>query len=165
MPAESSGFTLVELLIVIAIIGILTVLVGANYLTALRRGRDAQRKSDLKSVQTALRIYYNDAGRYPCDSGAGLLIRGCSTVPTSGNCTTIPACGWDKPWDVNAGATVYMSKLAIDPSTDRSYRYDQSSDDVYVLKACLENGIDPQCVSPNEVWCSSLGGCIYQLQP
>lgn len=65
MDRSPKGFTLVELLIVIAIIGILsaTVLVSLNQTRV--KARDALRQSDLKQVRTALEIYYFENGEYP----------------------------------------------------------------------------------------------------
>jgi prepilin-type N-terminal cleavage/methylation domain-containing protein len=51
------GFTLVELLIVISIIGGLSALFVTTYPNSLRKARDAQRKSDIKQYQTAMEIY------------------------------------------------------------------------------------------------------------
>ena len=59
------GFTLVELLIVIAIIGVLSALLMANFIGVRQRARDAQRKSDLRQMQSALELYRSDLGLYP----------------------------------------------------------------------------------------------------
>lgn len=56
MP-KSRGFTLVELLVVIAIIGILASLGFFGFQTAQKKARDAQRKNDLKEVKQALEAY------------------------------------------------------------------------------------------------------------
>lgn len=64
----NSGFTLIELLVVIAIIGMLSSVVLAALTTARAKSRDARRLSDLRTVQTALELYYNDNGHYPYDS-------------------------------------------------------------------------------------------------
>lgn len=53
------AFTLIELLIVIAIIGILATIVSVNYPSYIKRARDTQRKSDLKQYQVALENYAN----------------------------------------------------------------------------------------------------------
>lgn len=59
------GFTLIELLVTISIIGILAGLVINNLADARLRARDTKRKSELTSLKTALRLYYNDFQSYP----------------------------------------------------------------------------------------------------
>jgi len=62
---KQKGFTLIELLVVIVIIGILATLATVTLSSARQKARDARRVSDVKQVQTALELYYNDAGAYP----------------------------------------------------------------------------------------------------
>ncbi len=62
---KSLGFTLIELLVVIAIIGILSAVVISSLRVARERARDARRLSDMKEIETALALYYNDNGRFP----------------------------------------------------------------------------------------------------
>lgn len=59
------GFTLVELLIVVAIIAILTVIGIVNYSSFIKSSRDAKRQSDLKMIQSALEAYHADQIAYP----------------------------------------------------------------------------------------------------
>lgn len=60
------GFTLMELLIVIAIIGILISLGVVSYSSAQKAGRDSRRRSDMKAIQNAWEQYYADnSGSYP----------------------------------------------------------------------------------------------------
>lgn len=54
---KSHGFTLVELLVAIAIIGVLASVVLVSLQGAKQNSRDTQRKSDLQQVQVALRVY------------------------------------------------------------------------------------------------------------
>ncbi len=59
------GFTLIELLVVVAIIGILTTVVTVSSTSARAQARDAQRKSDLQNVASALEIYRSTNKQYP----------------------------------------------------------------------------------------------------
>ena len=62
------GFTLVELLVVISIIGILAAVATANLLTAQKQARDSRRISDLEGAQTALETYYAESQVYPLEA-------------------------------------------------------------------------------------------------
>jgi type II secretion system protein G len=59
------GFTLIELMTVVAIIGILASIVTVSLVSSRAKGRDAKRVSDIKTIQLALETYYNDNGYYP----------------------------------------------------------------------------------------------------
>jgi prepilin-type N-terminal cleavage/methylation domain-containing protein len=65
----SRGFTLIELLVVIAIIGVLSSVVLASLNTARTKGQDAARISDVKSLETAMELYFADNGGYPTSNG------------------------------------------------------------------------------------------------
>jgi len=87
MAKNKSGFTLIELLVVIAIIGLLSTLSVIALNTARARARDAKRVADVKEIQIALEMYYNDQGAYPSTaSGGAALAVGSSTylaiIPT-----------------------------------------------------------------------------------
>lgn len=62
---NQKGFTIIELLVVIVIIGILVALLLPNLFSAQQRGRDADRKNDLKTIQQQLEAYYSDNNFYP----------------------------------------------------------------------------------------------------
>ena len=59
------GFTIVELLIVIVVIGILAALVLNTFNGVQAKARDTERKTDMKAVQSQLEAYYADKGGYP----------------------------------------------------------------------------------------------------
>lgn len=63
------GFTIVELLIVIVVIGILAALVITTYNGIQQKGRNTERQTDLKAIQGQLEAYYAQNGKYPT-SGA-----------------------------------------------------------------------------------------------
>lgn len=56
---NKNGFTLLELLIVIALVAALTLTGFTNYFSSLKKGRDAKRKQDLKFIQQAMEQYYS----------------------------------------------------------------------------------------------------------
>src|SRR3546814_1463675 len=58
-------FTLIELFVVIVIIGILVALALPQLFAAQARGRDTDRKNELKNAQQQLEAYYNDSGSHP----------------------------------------------------------------------------------------------------
>lgn len=60
------GFTLIELLVVIAIIGILSGIGLVSLNGAREKARDAKRISDLRQYASALNIFYDNNGRFPC---------------------------------------------------------------------------------------------------
>ncbi len=62
---RTRGFTLIELMVVIAIIGILAGIITASLSGAKAASRDAKRISDLNSIKLALSLYYNDNNKYP----------------------------------------------------------------------------------------------------
>lgn len=60
-----SGFTLLELLVVISIIGILIALGTVSYSTIQKKSRDSKRKGDMKAIQNAFEQYIAQNNRYP----------------------------------------------------------------------------------------------------
>ncbi len=154
------AFTLIELLVVISIIGILTTLVLANLNAARERGRDAQRKSDLHTIQTALRLYFNDVGSYPANDSSYFIV-GCGTKGSRSECA------WGTPWTTTEGA-IYANPLPKDPldvgTGENAYRYTYKDDDNYELEACLENRSDSKGIgTSDQTWCPTI--TVYLVKP
>lgn len=122
-----SGFTLVELLVVMSIIGVLATIISTGFRSAQARGRDAERKSDLKQIAGALELYFTDYGKYP---------------------DTLPAWGTQ----FSDSKTVYMKSLPVDPVDSYNYLYrivDNPTNQKFQLFAHLENTEDPDCLGGN----------------
>ncbi|HEV7449576.1 MAG TPA: prepilin-type N-terminal cleavage/methylation domain-containing protein [Candidatus Paceibacterota bacterium] len=100
----AKGFTLIELLTVIAIIGILMTIIMVSLGSAKSKSRDSRRIADIKNIQLALSLYYNDNGMFPKDiystSGAaplnGLSPTYLPSVPIDPLGTSY-ACGGENP--------------------------------------------------------------------
>jgi len=65
MKLRKKGFTLIEMLIVIVIIGILASALIPRLNNMQARARDAARKADLNQLGTAITAYFTDFGQYP----------------------------------------------------------------------------------------------------
>lgn len=129
------GFTLIELLIVIAIIGILSTLLMTNFIGIRQRARDAQRKSDVRQLQSALELYRADTGSYPSPGGTNQL-----------NSVACPT-----PSSFTYSGTTYMQQIPCDPLGSSYYHsgsyYYSTTGSTYTLGACLENTADTDSVS------------------
>ena len=145
----SLGFTLVELLVVMAIISILATLIVGGFRSSQIRGRDAQRKSDLKQLANALELFYQDYGKYPSASGGN--IAACSYNPTLGSGS---ACNWGSG-ELNDTKTTYMKVVPKDPASGQNYLYKVNSTNTkFQLYAHLENTEDKNCINAS---CTSPG--------
>ena len=72
-----AGFTLVEILVVITIIGLIMALVGPRVLNYLGESKAKAAKIQIESFSSALDLYYLDLGRYPStNEGLAALTRG-----------------------------------------------------------------------------------------
>ena len=143
--SSRKGFTLIEMLIVIAIIGILSSIVLVGLGPIQRRGRDARRQADLRQVQNALELYYNKCGYYPGLAAGGSDapspppgVRGCTGYSVNN--------GWTGMTDALTQSFLGVSKIPNDPSfPSKTYEYASDGDtgSSYVLSATLEDGSNP----------------------
>ncbi len=103
------AFTLIELLIVVAIIAILAAIAVPNFLEAQTRSRVSRTKADMRSIATAIESYYVDHLRYPT---IGIYPQPFS-MPSGPNPTHGDVC-----IRTNAGLTspiAYISSIPSDP--------------------------------------------------
>lgn len=104
MNTKTKGFTLIELLVVIAIIATLSTVVMAGLNSARAKGRDAKRLSDVKALQKALELYYDNCGGYP-----GL---GSAVIGSAGGLELTTA---DGTCDVTNEFSTVMNPLPVNP--------------------------------------------------
>jgi type II secretion system protein G len=132
MKNNKKGFTLIELLVVIAIIGLLSTLAVVALNNAREKSRDARRVADIKQMQTALELYYNDCQQYPDMSGGAL-------TTALNNCTGATATFGD-----------YMQIVPTDPGTG-AYTYGNNAGDLssYAITYTLEGPTGGISSGPN----------------
>ena len=155
LKKSSQGFTLVELLVVVLILGVLSgvVLAVLNSSGIQQKARDSQRKSDLKIVQSALELYFADNRMYPDNR--------LSWIPAH----NIP------------GITSYVNPVPTDPkpfgttnaacsATSSGYLYRSNSSSpygrAYVLSARMElsaSASDGACNTLSNCNTGLIGGC------
>lgn len=70
---RQKGFTFVEVVVAVAIIGLLVSVGFASFTAVREKSRDTQRKADLEQIQLTLRLYKDANGTYP-DCAAGMVI-------------------------------------------------------------------------------------------
>jgi len=113
---KKNGFTLLELLVVIGIIGILVALATVSYSSAQRQGRDARRKQDMTAIQNAMEQYYSDPINnfsYPtnCSDAAVYMKSAWPNDPGTGTPYPIMSCD----------AASYCICAALDLTTGSNY--------------------------------------------
>ena len=115
------GFTIVELLIVVAIIGIMVSILLVRGDTAKARSRDARRVADISNLQSALEGYFE----------------GETKITQSSSTTVTPK----YPATISSLAPNYIAVIPTDPAESSAYGYLKISDESYCLGAKLEKGI------------------------
>lgn len=112
MRKSTSGFTIVELLVVIVVIALLAAISIVAFSGVQQRARDTQRKSDLAAIQKVLAIYYADKGGYPACNGG--VYKGAGAGQT---------CTLSDPDVVAQLVPEYMSVTLVDPKNTQPYQY------------------------------------------
>lgn len=123
MP-KRKGFTLIELMVVMAIIALLAMIGGAAYISAQKRGRNARRAADIQQIRSALEMARTDKGMYPaavlCDTSAGY-----ST--TDATCATMTGSSWYSIAGTGGFALTltngYMSTVPKDVMNNTNYYF------------------------------------------
>lgn len=123
------GFTLIEILIVVAIIAILASVVLIGLGPTQQSGRDARRLSDLHEIQNGLELFYNKCGYYPGTAG-----------PACANAATT---GFAQMSTNLVSANIGVNTVPQDPTNSGTHVYYYATNGVaasqYVLGAVLEN--------------------------
>ena len=115
LKQKQSGFTIVELLIVIVIIGILAGLVITTFVGIQARARDSERQTDINSIQKQVEAYYANNGAYPTATNLE------TTAFRSGNNIKLDTKALADP--SNASTTTFVTSGTPTASTTKQYYY------------------------------------------
>jgi general secretion pathway protein G len=121
-----AGFTLVELLVVLAIIGLIAALVAPQVLRYLGAARVETTQAQLKNIGSALELYYLDSGKYPSsDIGLNALV----SAPSDGSV-------WNGPY--------LKTDAALKDAWGNKFAYEQSGDPLNIVVKSLGRDGKPQ---------------------
>ena len=98
-----AGFTLIELMVVLVIIGVLAALIVPNVLDRTDDARATAARTDVHNIMQALKLYKLDNLRYPTpEQGLAALVQRPSTPPVPGNwkpyLEKLPSDPWGQPY-------------------------------------------------------------------
>lgn len=119
---RNGGFTLVELLVVLVILGLVMGLVGPRVLGYLGSSREKTAKLQVEAFSAALDLYYLDFGRYPsANEGLNVLV----TRPAGADRwagpylkqSTLPVDPWGRPYEYRVpGKNAPYTVLSLGPN-------------------------------------------------
>ena len=155
---SNNGFTLIELMMVIAIIGILSAVVLTSVNKSRSKSRDAQRIANMREIRTSLELFYSQYGQYPIT---------CSHLYWDGHWQCLATC---LETGVGCGVTTTgftppISKVPQDPQDDPATLSDSDPTYYYGWPAGCGNGQSYRLVAylenNNTVLQSDLDGSFY----
>lgn len=159
------GFTLIELLVVIAIIGLLSAVMLAPIQSSRKKARDAKRSSEMKNIQTALQVYFDDNGTYPVVTAG---------VDTGWRSQCASYGGYANNMVMPGLVPNYLPRLPVDPlntataGNEYCYLYRSNGSEYKLLLHNVPESIpapanfyDPQ--RPTWAWkiCEGVVGCLW----
>ncbi len=150
------GFTLVELMVVVSIIGILSAAVYAGFGDSRKIARDNVRKTDLKDLQVALALYKAQNGSYPpkgCSAPTAWVGPGTESAPWATECDDyIPGLVPD-----------YITVLPRDPNQEdvdtRGYFYQSNGKDYKVMSYLTVEMNNATGTNNDFVRCADMSSC------
>jgi type II secretion system protein G len=146
---KKQGFTLIEILVVLAIIGLLISVIIVSLAGPRKQTNDARRKVDIQEIMKAMELAYNDFGQYP-------------EITVDVGRVTNPS--------VTLGGKTYLSSFPKDPGGENYYgkpNADAGNRQKYCIYAILESIVPTTyfCASEKGVKSSttapSLGACCF----
>lgn len=99
----AAGFTLIEIMVVVVILGILAALIAPNVISRIDTAQSTKVKQDIRAIESALKLYRLDRFRYPTteEGLAALVTPPADTTqawPSGGYLDRLPTDPWNRPY-------------------------------------------------------------------
>ena len=135
--SKIAGFSLIELLVVMVIIGLLGGLVGPRLFTQVDASKVEVARTQIKMLKAALQVYRLDNGRYPSDSeGLNSLIERPAALGTWRGPyleEELPSDPWGKPFNYNSSASNFQGFALYSYGADGVEGGDDVNEDIGYL--------------------------------
>lgn len=103
--AQHSGFTLIEIMVVVVILGILAALIAPNVINQIDKAQITKAQQDIRAIESALKLYRLDNFRYPTtEEGLEALVnppddpQAQARWPAGGYLDRLPLDPWNRPY-------------------------------------------------------------------
>ncbi|MFA6376019.1 MAG: prepilin-type N-terminal cleavage/methylation domain-containing protein [Candidatus Paceibacterota bacterium] len=150
---NQKGFTLIELMVVISIIGLLSSMVMVGMQGARANARDASRKQDIETIEKALVMHWERTGQFPSDAAfdgsIGSTGCGCQQSGAPEGCTGKDWCHASGIWASLVTEQGILSQMPLDPMNNAAH--------YYFYEPCC----DQDCQNGNT--CEGKGCCEYTI--
>jgi len=147
------GFTMIELMVVVSIIGLLSSMILVGMQNGRVSARDAARKKDVQLLEKALVMYWERTGHFPSeatfDGSIGSDSCGCPASGAPAGCTGNDWCHTSGIWNGLVTTQGILSQLPVDPMNNPAYYY-------YYEPCCNRD-----CGNGNS--CANKGCCEYTI--
>jgi prepilin-type N-terminal cleavage/methylation domain-containing protein len=157
---HKKGFTIIELLVVSAIIAVLALIVIVSYTESKKKSRDSRRVVDMNSISSALALYYDENKKYAPD------ITGCDTSKGySNDCNvTVLHDFVGNNWGTESNMLYaivpnYIDKLPVDPLNKDEYFYIYEPASVNAVGAVSQYGAN----CPQNVECAYMLSAKFEI--
>ncbi|MBI4099121.1 type II secretion system protein [Candidatus Parcubacteria bacterium] len=142
LKSKEAGFTMIELLVVVAIIGLLASVILVSLNTVRINARNASRRTTLQQLQTALELYFDSNNRYPSTSENWYSSEP-GDIYSNNNGNWIPGLTPTYmsvlPRDPRGGASPYVPLRCFE-GTMSAYLYKSDGTDYKLLANCSPEG-------------------------
>ena len=131
LHVRKGGFTLIELMIVVAIIGILAAIAIPNFLRFQLKAKTSEGKTNLAAIRTSEQSFYSEYGKYVSSAGAAPVLTAVGSAKTAFVTTTgFTTLGWSPEGQVyfsyatgsDAAGTGFLATAMADINKNTTYQ-------------------------------------------